>query len=104
MRIVTAARSFSQTRGTPRKKVGCTSPQVGRQVVARLAEVDDVAIGDGIDDRYQPLGDVAQRQVREHLVIGPATDKTRPTVARPRPGGWRAMIIAPLGGPVVPDV
>ncbi len=43
--------------------------QVLRERGAALAEVDDVAGGGGVDHRAEALGDVAQRQVGEDLVV-----------------------------------
>ena len=100
--ISTVASIFSHTRGTPRNSGRLDVAQVLGERLAALAEVDDVAGAEAVDDRAEPLGDVAQRQVGEHLVVGPVPERPRKlSAAQVR---LACVSIAPLGGPVVPEV
>ena len=58
--------------------------QVLRERLAALAEVDDVAGAEAVDDRAEPLGDVAQRQVGEHLVVGAGAEGAAEACRPPR--------------------
>src|SRR5207253_8259484 len=55
--------------GDAEEEGGLHLTQVVRERLASFAEVDDVPGPDGGDDGHQPLGDVAERKVRQDLLV-----------------------------------
>jgi hypothetical protein len=68
--------SFSQIRGTAKNSVGCTSRRFACTVSMDSAKCTSTPALGVAPRRDGPLGDVAQRQVRQDDVVGR------------RPAGW----------------
>ena len=93
---------FSQTRGTPKNAVGCTSPSAAEQL-GRVADGVHVAALDlRAVEAEHPLGDVRERQVadRRSGSISPAASWVQ--IASKSTLWW--VSTTPFGFPVVPDV
>ena len=95
-------------RGTPKKRVGWISRRFGGTVSIDSAKLTWVAARGVVPGGEEPLGDVAQRQVRQRQVVAVraagrerAARRSAPLIAN---STLATESIAPLGGPVVPEV